>query len=137
MIKAIDTITGDELEYKDIEDFREVSKHSFDESVHDVIDELADAYSAGQPTQEFESYLGIELTEAQEEEHETNGCWKGEGWYNIGWSDGGMDWTNEGPVWFEAKTSLEEEIEAASAVATETHIPYAEYMGDEDEPREQ
>jgi hypothetical protein len=61
MFKVIDNITGDELTYEDSEEFRKVSKFSFDESVHEVIDQLVDAYNAGQPTQGFESFLGIEI----------------------------------------------------------------------------
>lgn len=61
MFKVIDNITGDELTYEDSEEFRKVSKFSFDKSVHEVIDQLVDAYDAGQPTQGFESFLGIEI----------------------------------------------------------------------------
>ena len=61
MIEVIDTITGDEMTYEDIEEFGEVSKRSFDESVHDVIDSLVDAYRHGEPTQAYQSYLGIEI----------------------------------------------------------------------------
>ena len=55
--------------------------------------------------------------------------WTGEGWYRIGWSDGGMDWTNDGPVWFDDASELEDELKAASQDETETHLAYAEYIG--------
>lgn len=61
MFKVIDNITGEELTYEDSEEFRRVSKESFVKSVHGVIDELVDAYNAGQPTQGFEAFLGIEI----------------------------------------------------------------------------
>lgn len=61
MLTIIDTWTGDELQYEDIEDFRETSKHSFDEEVHDVIDMLADAYKSNEPTYEYEALLSIEI----------------------------------------------------------------------------
>jgi len=61
MIKMHDTITGDELEYEDIDEFRVVAKPSFDSSVHEQFDQLCDAYQRGEYTGELESYLGIEL----------------------------------------------------------------------------
>lgn len=64
MIKVKDTITGDELFYEDVEDFRETSKHSFDNSLHEVIDELADAFVRGDYVGGYEQYLGIEIQEA-------------------------------------------------------------------------
>ena len=57
--------------------------------------------------------------------------WNGEGYYNICWSDGGMDWTSDGPVWFETKRSLYDELRTAEEYATSTHLPYAEYIGEE------
>lgn len=62
--------------------------------------------------------------------------WQGEGWYRIAYSDGGQDWTNEGPIWIENRVGFDEEMKIASAGATEFHLPYAEYMGDGDEPKE-
>ena len=53
-------------------------------------------------------------------------AWKGEGYYIIGWSDGGMDWTNNGPVWFESKSDLADELLAACDSSTETHVPVTE-----------
>ena len=60
--------------------------------------------------------------------------WEGEGWYAIRFSDGGMDWTNDGPVWFEVEDDLVDEYMAAWDAATETHVPYVEYKGDGDKP---
>jgi hypothetical protein len=56
-----DTITGDVLEYEDIEDFRSTARHSFDDSVHEQFDQLCDAYQRGEYTGEYENFLGIEL----------------------------------------------------------------------------
>lgn len=63
--------------------------------------------------------------------------WKGEGWYRVGWSDGGMDWTNNGPNWYDSERELEDEMFFANQNATDTHIPYAEYLGDGDEPEDE
>lgn len=57
-------------------------------------------------------------------------AWEDEGWYVIGWSDGGMDWTNNGPVWFESKEDLATEINAAYFDSTDTHVPGAEKVAD-------
>lgn len=57
--------------------------------------------------------------------------WNGEGWYRICWSDGGMDWTSDGPVWFETKRELYAELQSAEEFSTETHLPYAEFVGEE------
>lgn len=62
--------------------------------------------------------------------------WEGEGWYRIGWSDGGMDWTSNGPVWFESEDQLTDEYMAAWNDATDTHLPFVEYKGNGDEPAE-
>lgn len=61
MFKVRDTITGDILTYEDAEDFRNTTKHSFDESVHGEIDELADAYERGDNWDGLDTYLGIEI----------------------------------------------------------------------------
>ena len=53
-------------------------------------------------------------------------AWDDEGWYSIKWSDGGMDWTNDGPVWYDDKAMLATDIEVAYEDSTETHLPYAE-----------
>ena len=63
--------------------------------------------------------------------------WRGEGWYRIGFSDGGQDWTNDGPVWVESKSNLREMIADARRNETETHLAWCEYMGDGDEPQDQ
>lgn len=63
VIQVTDTITGDVITYEDIEDFRTTGKHSFDSSVHDAIDRLADSYKRGECMEPFETYLGIEIEE--------------------------------------------------------------------------
>jgi len=64
--------------------------------------------------------------EAKEIEAIADEGWDGEGYYSIGWSDGGEDWTNNGPVWFDRKDDLEVEVAAAYDNRTDTHLPYAE-----------
>lgn len=59
---------------------------------------------------------------------------KGAGWYRIAFSDGGQDWTNDGPVWLDDQASFEDEMGAARRSETETHMAYAEYLGDGDSP---
>lgn len=74
------------------------------------------------------SYICVQAKEVNETADE---CWEGEGYYRIAWSDGGMDWTNNGPVWFEYKDGLAAELEAAYQFKTDTHLPYAELVGTE------
>lgn len=59
-----DVITGDTLFYEDAEEFRTVAKWSFDDSVHEAIDGLADAIRDGGCLQPWETYLAIEVLEA-------------------------------------------------------------------------
>lgn len=60
--------------------------------------------------------------------------WQGEGLYSIGYSDGGMDWTSDGPVWLETAEDLANELTAAWLCgATDTHLPSAEYLGEGEE----
>lgn len=61
MITVTDNITGDVMHYDDIEDFRITARHSFDDSVHDAIDQLADAYKCNGYTGALEAYLGITI----------------------------------------------------------------------------
>lgn len=58
---VIDTITNDVLTYDDAEDFRETAKRSFDSSVWEQVDELADRLGAGEYTEDLEAYLGIKV----------------------------------------------------------------------------
>lgn len=53
-------------------------------------------------------------------------AWKGSGYYRILWSGGG-DWTNNGPVWFDTKDDLIEELLAAYEHSTETRLPFVEH----------
>ena len=61
MFRIYDTITGDVLDYEDIEEFRKVSKFSFDESVHDAIDEMCDACKRGENIDAYEQFLAIRV----------------------------------------------------------------------------
>lgn len=55
--------------------------------------------------------------------------WKGEGYYSVKFSDGGQDFTNDGPVWLEDEDDLVALYESAWTTATETHVPYVECEG--------
>ena len=55
--------------------------------------------------------------------------WKGEGYYSVKFSDGGQDFTNNGPVWLEDEDDLAALYESAWTTATEAHLPYVEYIG--------
>lgn len=56
-------------------------------------------------------------------------CWKGAGYYRIAYSDGGQDYTCDGPVWYESYAQAERAMEDAWQFATPTHLPYSEYLG--------
>lgn len=72
----------------------------------------------------------IERAERERIEYEAWREWHCEGWYRIAYSDGGQDFTNDGPIWLDSYTDLANELEAAYSNATETHLPYIEYLGD-------
>lgn len=68
-------------------------------------------------------YTEAEIEEMVAEDVKAFEC---EGYYEIAFSDGGMKWTNEGPLYFETAEELADELRAAYGDATETHLPYAE-----------
>lgn len=68
-------------------------------------------------------YLYERLESARKDAKE---AWDGEGYYRIGWSDGGMDWTSNGPVWFDDESDLASELLSAYDSSMDTHLPYAE-----------
>lgn len=61
MFRVFDVITADVLDYDDIDDFRTAAKFSFDNSVHDAIDEMCDAYKRNECMEPYEQYLGIRV----------------------------------------------------------------------------
>lgn len=61
-----------------------------------------------------------------EAQNDAEDAWDGEGYYNIAWSDGGMNYTNNGPIWFDSTNDLAIELNCAYADKTDTHLPYAE-----------
>ena len=63
-------------------------------------------------------------------------AWEGEGWYHIGYSDGGMRATSEGPIWCEDVNDLAGLISIANTDLTETHIPVVEFAGNGDDPED-
>lgn len=69
------------------------------------------------------SYICEDWADAQKE---ADGAWDGEGYYLISWSDGGMDWTNDGPIWCGDTEDLATEVWNAYEYKTKTHIPCAE-----------
>lgn len=110
VLYAITDLTGDELD----DEVRFALRHTFGDAVKLV--DLEDV-----------SCIIYEEAEAKENARkDADESWDGEGYYLIGWSDGGMDWTNNGPVWFDRKDDLADELEAAYADNTDTHLPYAE-----------
>lgn len=60
--------------------------------------------------------------------------WHGEGWYSVKFSDGGQDFTNDGPVWVETYWLLDELLGAAEVASSDTHLPYVEYYGSFSKP---
>lgn len=67
-----------------------------------------------------------DLTMAKAEEE-----WMDEGYYTVGYTDGGMDFTNDGPVWCEYPEDLAALISGANVDATETHLPVVYFDGQE------
>ena len=63
-------------------------------------------------------------------------AWEGEGWYHIGYSDGGMRATSEGPIWCEDVNDLAGLISMANTDRTETHLPVVEFAGNGDDPED-
>jgi len=58
--------------------------------------------------------------------HDADMEWEGEGYYRIRWSDGGMDWTSNGPVRFGSVEDLADELASALLEETDTHLAWAE-----------
>lgn len=54
--------------------------------------------------------------------------WQGEGYYSIEYTDGGENWTNQGPIYMITPEELANELRAADAYATPTHLPYPEMI---------
>lgn len=57
----------------------------------------------------------------------------GEGWYRLGWSDGGASGDS---AWYDNVDDYSSDLHAAYGRATETHLPYLQWMGDGEEPVE-
>lgn len=56
-------------------------------------------------------------------------AWQGDGFYSIGYTDGGMPCTSDGPVWIETRDELAQLIGCAYQHATGTHVPVVDYIG--------
>lgn len=67
-----------------------------------------------------------ERTHAAEAIEDAREAWTGPDYYRIAYSDGGMDATNEGAVWYETAADLARDLRSAYESATDTHLPYAE-----------
>ena len=97
-----------------------------DDEVHDEI-QFALRRKLGKAAQyggfEDSSWICEDWADAQKD---ANDAWDGAGYYRIGWSDGGMDWTNNGPVYCCDVSDLAGEINSAYCDKTDTHLPYAE-----------
>lgn len=97
-----------------------------DDEVHDEIrSALRHKYGKHMEYGGYEDASHI-CEEAEEVNEIVEECWQGDGYYRIAWSDGGTDWTSNGPIWFGFKDDLAAEIEAAYGSKTDTHLPYAE-----------
>lgn len=57
--------------------------------------------------------------------------WVDEGYYTIDYTDGGMDFINDGPVWCDYPEDLAALISDANVDATDTHIPVVYFEGQE------
>ena len=66
----------------------------------------------------------LTMTKANEE-------WMDEGYHTVGYTDGGMDFTNDGPVWCDYPEDLAALISGANVDATETHLPVVYFEGEE------
>lgn len=62
MLKIIDTLTDETFNCEDIDEYRAHAQASFDASVHNVIDDMCDAYKHGDYIGAYEQYLGIRIT---------------------------------------------------------------------------
>lgn len=56
-------------------------------------------------------------------------AWEGEGTYQVSYSDGGQAYE---PRWYGTSDELADDLRGAYADATETHLPYAERVEDEE-----
>ena len=64
------------------------------------------------------------MTKADEE-------WMDEGYYTVAYTDGGMPFTSDGPVWCDYPEDLAGLISGANLDATETHLPVVYFEGEE------
>lgn len=112
-------------------------KSALDEHVNDYdLDAIFDAiYSydeklGGFVEDEDADFWGIvaandlTMTKANEE-------WMDEGYYTVAYTDGGMPFTSDGPVWCEYPEDLAALISGANLDATETHLPVVYFEGQE------
>lgn len=56
-------------------------------------------------------------------------AWRGNGFYSVGYTDGGMPCTSDGPVWMETLDDLRRLLGCAYQHATGTHVPTVNYVG--------
>lgn len=61
LYRVVDTIEHKTISIGDAAEVAAFLKNYFDSCVHDAIDALAKAIAAGNPTCDFESYLGIRV----------------------------------------------------------------------------
>lgn len=67
------------------------------------------------------------LEAAERARGDAKAAWRGEGWYRIGWSDGG---TYGEHYWYYDDGELAGDLESAYLESTETHLPYVEFLWD-------
>lgn len=112
-----------------------IDDYDFDEIFYDVwerVDESIDELSLDELIQIFQRH---DRTASRKQANDALDEWQGVGWYSIDYSDGGQSFTNEGAIWVDSRGEFIDLMNDASEYASDTHLPYAEYLGDDDEPR--
>ncbi len=68
----------------------------------------------------------------QDARDDARDAWSGPGDYRVAYSDGGTDWTNDGPVRLDSVDDLEDMLHEAHESSTDTRLPYAERVESKD-----
>lgn len=71
------------------------------------------------------------VEQAEAARRDVDECWKGEGWYDIRWSDGGCFGD---PRFYYDEDDLLGDLVSAYDESTDTHLPYPEFIWDGERP---
>ncbi len=93
------------------------------ETVANMVEAIAEA-AAEEATDRAETAAREEYED--EAAAEARASWDGAGCYQIAYSDGGQDATNDGAIWYESAADLARDLRSAYETGTRTHLPYAE-----------